>query len=180
MKRIILLLTLTLASLCSQAQLASVVTDKANEAMEKYIPFVIVDTKTQMVLAKEPVKYNPEMEMPTCYFSTVLPSETGITSTGDRRLLAINALPVVDGQRWVINQNRSTGETIFSRRKFLGEHRAQYLWVPIVRGDYVYFLSLEGSLNINWGGFLCINEDGSFRSVKTIEEASEWKIIYAK
>lgn len=180
MKKTLLLLILCTASLTTFAQLQSVVTDKASEAMGKYLPFIMVDQATQLVLAKEPVKYNPEAEMPTCYFTTIPAAETGITIASDYRYLAINALPVVDGQHWVICQNRETKTTIFSRRKFLSTLRTQYLWVPIVTGDYVMFVNLHGAYNIQHGGYLAINEDGSFSEVKTRSEASRWKLIWAK
>lgn len=180
MKKIILLISLCIVSFSSFAQLSSVVTDKSSEAMGKYKPFVLVDQTTQLVLARNPVKYNPEKEMPTCYFSTTLPTEAGVTYAGNYRYLAINALPVVDGTHWVICENKETKTTIFSRRKFLSGFRAQYLWIPIVCEDYVIFLSLKGASDINWGGYLTINADGTFSSAKKRSEASRWKLIYAE
>lgn len=179
MKKYIILISLCAFSLSSFAQLQSVVTDKANEAMGKYKPFILVDQATQLVLARNPIKYNPEAEMPCCYFTSIPASETGITIASDYRYLAINALPVVDGQHWVICQNKDSKTTIFSRRKFLSTLRTQYLWVPEVVGDYVMFRNLHGAYNINHGGFLVINEDGSFAEIKNRAGASKWKLIYA-
>lgn len=180
MKKITITLCLLLASFLSYAQLTSVVTDKADEAMGKYKPFVLVDMATQLVLAREPVKYDPEAEMPTCYFSSLPAIDAGLTTAANYRFMAINTLPVVDGQNWVICENRETKTTIFSRRKFLSDLRAQYLWVPVINGDYVMFLNLSGVTNRNWGGFLTIHEDGSFSSAKNEAEASQWKLIWAK
>ncbi len=179
MKKISILFCLMVFSLCSYAQLSSVVTDKANEAMGKYKAFIIVDQATQLVLAKEPVKYDPAGDMPSCYFSSLPAAETGITIASDFRYLAINALPVVDGQHWVICQNRESKSTIFSRRKFLSTMRTQYLWVPEIVGNYVMFRNLHGAYNIQHGGYLAINEDGTFAEVKSRAEASQWKLIYA-
>jgi len=180
MKRKIIFCCFLLAYITSYAQFASVVTDKANEAMGKYKAFILVDRATQYVLAQDPIKYNPEAVMPSCYFSSLAPTETGLTS-GDRyRYMAINALPVVDGQHWVICENKETNKTMFSRRKFLSDLRAQYLWIPIVEGDYVMFLNLKGATNTNWGGYLSIDEEGHFSSVKNTSEASKWKLIYVQ
>lgn len=180
MKKLLSLIAIACLSLMSYAQMPTVVTDKASEAMGKYKPFVLVDQATQLVLAKEPIKYNPEAAMPQCYFSSIPASEAGISYASDYRFMAINALPVVDGQHWVICENKESKSTIFSRRKFLGDFRTQYLWVPVVSGDYVMFLNLQGAYNIQWGGFLAINEDGTYSSVKSKSEASKWKLISAQ
>ena len=180
MKKKILFLILIIGSLSSYAQLSSVVTNKADEALKKYKPFIMVDMATQYVLAKDPIKYNSEAEMPTCYFSTIPVLDAGVTYASNYRFMAINTLPIVDGQHWVICENKETKTTIFSRRKFLGTFRAQYLWVPVVTDDYVMFLNLSGAYNINHGGYLAINEDGTFASVKSKTEASKWKLIWAK
>ncbi len=178
MKKAFLLLALCLVSWSSFAQLTTVVTDKSSEAMGKYKAFVLVDQTTQMVLSRTAVKYNPDKEMPQCYFSGVIPTETGITDAANFRFMAINALPVVDGAHWVICENEETKTTIFSRRKFLSDFRTQYLWIPIIEGDYVIFLNMKGRTTLSYGGYLKINEDGSYSSAKSRNEASRWKLIY--
>ncbi|MCT4589074.1 MAG: hypothetical protein N4A71_14725 [Carboxylicivirga sp.] len=179
--RFILLAILFLGlSFQSFAQLTSVVTSKEKEALNKYQNFVLVDQATQFVLAKEPVKYEPGKSMPTCFFSSIIPAEAGVTYASDYRSMAINTLVGADKEKWVICEHKEEGKMMFARRRFLSEFKAQYLWVPIVDGNYVIFLNMQGAYNINWGSYLAIDNDGNYIAVKKKDLASRWKLIYNK
>ncbi|TKG95762.1 hypothetical protein EYV94_05565 [Puteibacter caeruleilacunae] len=164
----------------SFAQLTTVVTPKEQEALNKQKYFVLVDQATQYVMAKDPVKYKPGTPMPTCYFSSILPTDAGVTYASDYRSLAINTLVGADKEKWVICEHKEDKKMMFARRRFLADFKAQYLWIPIVDGDCVLFLNMQGAININWGSYLAINEEGNYVAVKDRNLASRWKLIYNK
>jgi len=154
-----------------------VVTSKESEAMGKYTSFVIVDVVSQFVLAKNPQKYDPSGDMPTCYFTSVLGSLTGLTYGDEYRNLVINNRFGADNECWAVAENQENHETLFSRRKFMADFKGQYCWIPYIDGDYVVFLNLKGATDKNLGGYLSITEDGVLKSVKTFAEASRFKLI---
>lgn len=177
MKFAILIILISVA--CSlQAQLTSVTTDKISEASGNLTSFVVVDTETNYVMAKEPVKYNASNEMPTCYFTTIPGTESGLTYGSKYRLMLINANLGVDGEHWIINDNKAEGKVIFSRRRFITP-KHQGIWVPKIEDDCVIFLNIKGVTNTNWGGYLTIDANGVFKTVKDYTQASRWKLISA-
>lgn len=163
----------------ANAQLTSITTDKANVISGNLKEFVIVDKATQFVIAKEPVKYNATKKMPTCYFTSIPGTESGLTTGSDYRTLAINANLGIEGEHWVITENQDEKRVFISRKKFVTP-KYQCMWIPKADGDNVVFLNLMGATNTNWGGYLAIDDAGKFKTVKSFTEASRWKLIYKK
>ncbi|MCT4644472.1 MAG: hypothetical protein N4A74_05740 [Carboxylicivirga sp.] len=177
--RFILFTTLLISiSFQSFAQLTSVVTSKEKEALNQYQNFILVDQATQYVLAKEPVKYEVGKNMPCCYFSSVIPAETGVTYASDYRSMAINTIVGADKEKWVICKHKEEGKTMFAQRRFLADFKVQYLWVPIIDGNYVLFLNLQGVYRDDWRSYLTIDPKGNYITVKEKSQASRWKLIY--
>ncbi|PTN07693.1 hypothetical protein [Mangrovibacterium marinum] len=171
MKRFVVLIGLMVLGLVGSAQMKTIVTSLADEALNKVKPFVLVDQATGYVMAQKPVKYNSEADMPECYFTTLPVSEIGLTVCNASRILAINTR--VNSDAFAINLNQDEKEIFFSPRKYLATAKWSYLWEPRVEGNWVCFRNV-----LQQDVYLAVDNSGNYQKADAAH-ASRWQLIWS-
>lgn len=171
MKRFVVLIGLLVYALASSAQMKTIVTTLADEALNKVKPFVLVDPATGYVMAKDPIQFDADAPMPTCYFTTLPTNEIGLTVCKASRILALNTQ--VGGDVFALNINRDENEIFFSPRKYLATFKACYMWEPYVVDNLVFFRHVD-ERNV----FLAIDSSGKYQKADEAH-ASCWQLIWA-
>jgi hypothetical protein len=168
---IVFLLPVLMMTTSLDGGLYSIVTKKEDALVnQKYTKFVVVDDKTQYVLAKTPVKYDVTKEMPLNYFTVDLTD----LIPGKQRSFTIHNLVSNSGgddYDWVLEDNADENTIFFSRSNFI-TMKTSMQWLITVRGERILLK------NSRSGAFLKIDAKGSYLSVKTESEASNWKLIH--
>lgn len=179
MRKITLLLVLSLLGNLALAQVGSVITPKTDIAVGKYKKFIVIDEATNLVLGKEAKAYEKGGENAMCYFNTVSLAETGLSTVSGLRIMGIFDASSTPDAHWNVQYNEKEDKVFFGRSRFVAQ-KFDALWSPMLDGNTVVFRTLSGGNNANWVNYLAMGEDGTLKRVKTFEEASRWKLIYHK
>ncbi len=173
MKIAISFIVLFFVIVSANGQLPSICTSDADAAVKKYKTFVMVDKTTGYVLAKTPVKYNPEDDMPTCYFTMDPKPENYRSATNELRKFVVHTLQQTDEQ-WVLENNLSEKDFFFGRLAYINNPVLRH-WEFHPSGDYVIIRSsISGHGNV----FLAVDAQGDLKPVNEKAKAAQWKLYY--
>lgn len=167
MKNIYYTLAFLLLSISASAQLATISTYPSSLLKKNYKTFVIMDEQTGMTLSKTPVLYNSASPMPLNYFTNILPN-------GNRTFIihSLETSSTAGAQDWVLEYNAEENEIFFARNKYIKTAASKH-WTALVTGEKVVFK------NQRTHSFLYIDENGKYTDVETLDQATQWKLIYA-
>jgi hypothetical protein len=169
MKKIIIVAIAIIVFSAFTDGLHSVVTSKTDELAKKYRTFILVDKATNFVMAKDPVQYDPQLEMPLCYFTieAPIPGQLPVRIFTIHNLVENNA----DEYDWVLEHNPDEKDMFFARSRFVLQGLSKQ-WFITVRSDDVVIQ------NLRTREYLHIDKTGDFSPVADVNEASSWKLIH--
>lgn len=176
MKRSInLIIILLIISLSSTAQLSSISTSGYGCINNEFKTFIILDETTGYVMAKTPIAYNTENEMPLNYFTLVLPSGVQRYVPGNTRIFLIHNLvnsSSSGAQDWVLENNLEEDDVFYARNKYITNTFSKQ-WLIMVDGEKIVFK------NIRTKTFLSIDENGNYFTSNNFANATRWKLIHS-
>lgn len=176
MKRSInLIIIFLIISLSSTAQLSSISTSGYGCIHDEYKTFIILDETTGYVMAKTPIAYNTESEMPLNYFTLVLPSGVQRYIPGNTRIFLIHNLftnSSSGAQDWVLENNVEEESVFYARNKYITNIFSKQ-WLIMIDGEKIVFK------NIRTKKFLSIDEKGNYFTNDKFADATRWKLIHS-